>query len=228
MLHAPCVHVDGVEWTRWREIPLLAGARFVEAEAAHVADAGRDPSRVGKPYPIQFLSLSYDRVKLAAYAVDPERGPLVYLEEAERLASAVKQLALTSEWQSAEDPRLCRRDAIDLEVEAGADLEARIEVAAAEALGRRRLSGAPPRRLGAPADASPGQTDLRFHFWAAEVAQARGEGWCTLAEALTACRAGEGDAATEALLLRLARALDWIPTLGTWVPTARARLAEPR
>jgi len=77
--------------------------------------------------------------------------------------------------------------------------------------------------LGKPVFASAGQSDLRYHFYAAHVEKPRGNGsFMPLAEALRRCRAeGDGDAHTEALLLRLASKLGWIPSLGMTVPEAR-------
>ena len=76
--------------------------------------------------------------------------------------------------------------------------------------------------LGAPTTASAGQSDLKIHFYAvAEPQGAANANYIPLSEALQRCREGQGDAQSEASLLRLARQLEWIPGLQMSVDQAR-------
>src|SRR5207248_7192298 len=87
------------------------------------------------------------------------------------------------------------------------------------------VPGAKVEALSAPSYASPGQADLQYHFLAAQVPKSSGGEFVTLAEALERCRSrGAGDANTEALLLRLADHLGWIPQLGMSVEQAKSAL----
>lgn len=68
--------------------------------------------------------------------------------------------------------------------------------------------------LATPNGASSGQSDLFYHYVACRLTQPpQGqENYVTLAEAITLCRQGHGDAQT-ITLIRLADHLEWIPEL---------------
>jgi hypothetical protein len=204
--------VDGVHLEVERAIDLGGGARFVVARAEHRAGA----RAVGTAFPIQFLDLPYDRLKLVVWAEDPRRGPVVLLEPRARDALLVRALALGAEVEGAPAIPAEAPDVIDLPVavRGAAPLARRLEAAAAAALAARGLEAA-PAWLGAASDASPGQSSLRHHFLAARVPAAVVDArFLPLALALVALRTGGGEAATEAALTRLADRLRWIPALG--------------
>ena len=191
---------------------------LVDARVAHAIRTEDGLVTVGSPFRIQFLHVPYDRVKLAVYANDPERGPVVLLEPIERLPLAIKGLALDGECPGEADTRLARLDVLEAKMHIGSEhrahvIESLAEHAAEAIVGARSISSA-PRRLGSSFDASPGQSDLRYHLFAVEVPlKTVDRRFVPLSDALAAVRAGEGDAGTEAILLRLADDLDWIPGL---------------
>ncbi len=218
--------IDGVDLGDPKELALGGGSTMLGAHINHLA--GGVP--VGGALPLEALHSDFDRLKLAQYFVDPKLGPMVKLELAERPLLAAKA-AMTGSAEHA-----VRFDVTDLKVPLPAvtveggkakGADGLVATAAAEALkaAGAALPGAKLQVLSAPSYASPGQTDLRYHFLAAEVPAGGAAGFVTLAEALRRCRAGTaGDANTEALLLRLADHLGWAPQLQMSVRDARAVL----
>jgi hypothetical protein len=198
----PSLSLGGMAMTVHKEISLREGLRMMEARASHLAIEG---TRVGRPFTMQFLSIPYDRAKVVVWARGEDGAPLVRLDPRMR-------------WQL-----LVKRDLVPLEVrshaivpEARDVLDAKVhpktpEVTLERLLRARGLDPSRLVRLGGPSDASPGQTDLRHHLFALEVESA--VGMMPLSEALRAMREGEGDAASEAALLRLADHIGWIPEL---------------
>jgi len=188
--------IDGVDLGTPKKLDLGDGAELLSARVTHLA--GSVP--VGAPMPLEALHAEYDRVKQVQYFVDPRLGPMVKLELVERPILAAKA-AMTGGSEAA-----VRHDVTDHKVPVDFVPGAELEV------------------LSAPSYASPGQSDLRYHFLATAV-PAAGTGFVPLAEALQRCRAGTaGDANTEALLLRLADKLRWIPQLGMTLDQARAAI----
>lgn len=208
---------------------LEESALLVDARVAHAIRTEAGLSIVGTPFRIQFLHVPYDRVKLLVYARDPERGPLVMLEAIERLPMAVKGLALQDECVNKPDPRLARLDVLEARMHIGAEHRSEVISSlaehAAEAILMARSIKGEARRLGASFDASPGQSDLRYHLFGVEVPLRAVDGrFVGLSDALAAVRRGEGDVGTEAILLRLADDLGWVPTLKMSRADAEAKL----
>lgn len=216
-----------------KSLELSGDATMIDSTSSHLADDGTGKMvPVGKPARIQTLHTEHDRLKLAQFYVDPKLGPMVRLELAERPIIAAKN-ALTGGTESA-----LRQDVTDLRVPLpkvtvkdgkvvgaeGLDEDAR---AHALKIAQAAAPGAKVAVLSAPSYASPGQSDLRYHFVAAEVdAKSAGAGFVPLGEALRRMRSeSAGDANTEALLQRLADHLQWIPQLGMSVSQATGALA---
>ncbi|MBK7861027.1 MAG: hypothetical protein IPJ65_20955 [Archangiaceae bacterium] len=208
--------------------PLGPGAEMLDSHVRHLApDAAGKAVPVGRAMPMQSLHTDFDRLKLACYVVDHKRGPLVRLSTVERPLRIAKA-ALTGEPSS-----LTTQDVADVKVplprvklahgkvQGAQDLQARaaaLAVRQAQAL----LPGAKVETLSAASYASPGQADLQYHFLAARLARTSDADFVPLSEALRRCRAGAaGDANTEALLLRLADHLGWVPQLEMSVADAR-------
>ncbi len=195
--------VNDVTWTAHREIRLSQSHTMIDALTRHAVSQNGKVTPLGEEFTSQYLKLNYDRVKMASYYRDPVKGPMVKLLEQPRPALAFAPGKL----------RIIRRDVADLAflrerpVEPGELKEA--------------------KQLGRQSGASSGQSDLYYQYWAKEVPAPErplGEGFVPLAEAISLCRSGHGDAQSEALLLRLADELHWIPTLGMSVEDARAVL----
>lgn len=200
---------------------------LVNARVAHAVRKDGGLVTVGKPFRIQFLHLPYDRVKLAVWANDPARGPLVLMEDVERLVFAVKGMQLKDEWSGSERAEIGRKDLLEARMHVGVEhrrdvIEGLAEHAAEAIMMARGLAGE-PARLGPSVDASPGQSDLRYHFFHVEVPVSGVDGqFVPLADALRLCRAeGHGDAATEAALLRIGTQAGWIPQLGMTIEAAK-------
>jgi hypothetical protein len=167
--------------------------RMMDAKTQHAIRSVSLVEAQGKPFPNQYLQLDYDRVKLVTFVEDPERGPLVRLSSQARPCLAF----------APESPTVVRMDVEDLRIPRD----------------RSGLPGAEP--LGSPCGASAGQSDLYYHFGARRSQDSDGS-YLPLARAITLCREGHGDAQTEALLVRLADELGWIPNLGMSVKEAKA------
>lgn len=211
---------------------LEEGALLVNARVAHAIRKDGALATLGDPFRIQFLHVPYDRVKLAVWAKDEARGPLVLMEPVERMPMAVKGMQMREEFDGKEHDELNRNDVLEARMHVGVEhrrdvIEGLSEHAAEAIMMARGLSGE-PKRLGASVDASPGQSDLRYHFFHVEVPLAVADKrFVPIAEFLEQCRAkGHGDAATEALLLRLAAHTEWLPNLGMSVKAAKEALAE--
>lgn len=228
--------IDGVDLGAPKLVELAGDAQMIDGKVSHLADDGTGKKvHVGRPTPVQTLHTDHDRMKLAQFYVDPKLGPMVRLELVERPIIAAKN-AMTGGAESA-----LRLDVADLRVPlpkvtvkdgqvVGADdVDADARTHALE-IALAASPGAKVSVLSAPSYASPGQADLRYHFLAAQVdAKTAGPGFVPLADALTLMRSGDaGDANTEALLLRLADALGWIPQLGMTVEQARGSLSPRR
>ena len=227
--------IDAVAFTAEQRLELPGGAAMIDAKTVHVAHDGGVVHQVGKPFQNQILHLPYDRAKLAVYYLDPVQGPMVRMDQVERPVLAVKGLALDGERSyKLENTELVRRDVPELQIQlegaqAGAALAA-VLTGVKAGLTAAGITGAPVP-LGAPVDASPGQTDLRYHFYGVTVAvpaeAAERARFVPLSDAIALCRQGEGDAATEALLLRLADAAGWVPSLRMSLATAEKLLKHP-
>ncbi len=188
-----------------QEVALGDGARLLDGKSRHAVAA----TPVGNPIPNQLLSLPYDRAKVVHFVNDPQRGPLVRFTEQERPVLAVRQLELQKECPAAKEaPAWIRGDVDEVQLDRKRPV--------AEQLGPQAMA------LGAPTTASAGQSDLKIHFYAvAEPQGAANANYIPLSEALQRCREGQGDAQSEASLLRLARQLEWIPGLQMSVDQAR-------
>lgn len=140
----------------------------------------------------EYLKLPYDRLKLVEYYQDPERGPMVRFSAQVRAPLEFAPGA----------PKAFRKDVSDTDTERSLKLASTIENVV---------------ELGKRSSASAALSDLYYRFAALAVEKPHkptGEGYLPLAEALRECRSGQGDAQTEALLLRLADHLRWNPNLG--------------
>ncbi|MGE0495255.1 MAG: hypothetical protein AB7S38_38975 [Vulcanimicrobiota bacterium] len=203
--------VNTVEFVQRAELR-LEGQTVVDATTRHaVVEEGR-LTPVGPAFVNQFQKLDYDRAKAVVYWVDPERGPLVRMHPVERPVLAVKGLLSPS--PARENTELVRLDVADIAVPRQASMQTELE----------RQLGLSCRALGSPVSASSGQSDLYYHFFAAEVPAGESGDFLPLAEAIRLCRQGQADAHTEALLQRLAADLDWLPTLGMGLAQARELL----
>ncbi len=177
------------------ELVVSSRSKMIDAQTVHAVKEGEEVSRLEPSFANQYLALDYDRAKIVHYFSDPERGPMVQMKRQLR-----PPLAL------AEGLSVYRRDVEDVR--------------------RPRSTKTSPkeaRELGKPCSASAGQSDLYYQFWAKQV-PASEDDFVTLAEALRLCRKGHGDSQTEALLLRLAQDLQWLPHLGLSLGEARERL----
>lgn len=213
------VKVNGASFVSKKEIPVSEKATFLDASTTHVARADDGTEKVvGKPFPNQLLHLTYDRAKIAVFYRDPVQGPMVRFDAVERPALAAKALAMDAErTYKDENTDLVARDVLDVEVPLEKDGAASAAQKIAKPFGAKAV------QLGAPCDASPGQSDLRLHFYGVEIAPPEDRSaFLSLADALRMIRAnGEADAATEALLHRLAAHEGWIPSLRMSVATAK-------
>lgn len=201
--------VNARMFTECSTVPVGEGAAMLDGKTVH-AVAG---TPVGWAFLNQLLTLKYDRAKVLQYHNSESQGPLVRMVSSERPSLAVRALALEGECQ---EPGLAsswlRQDVLDLKVSRDRPV--------AEQLAEYR-----PIQLGAPTTASAGQCDLKYSFWASEADSTSDlSDYVPLGQALKLCRSGEGDAQTEAALLRLAEHLRWIPTLGMSVEKARRLL----
>lgn len=204
--------VNSVEFVERSDLPVGNGATMVDGLTRHA----RDGVGEGEAFPNQVLSLPYDRAKVAVYLMDPVQGPMVCMASSERPVLSVKGLALGGECDlSEENTDLVRRDVVDMKLPRDQDPGSFLA---------GRLAGRLVQ-LAEPSLASSGQSDMAYHSYALEVPPpADRSDFVTLAEALRLCRTGQGDAQTEAVCLRLADKLGWIPQLGMSADEARKRL----
>jgi len=189
--------LDGGSWTEVREV-LLPEGLMLDGKCVHTA-AGRPQ---GTPFVNQLVRLPYDRAKIANYALSPAGEPWVRFAPSPRPVMAIKALALKSELTTGfqDNPNLVRRDLEDVKIRRDLPLG-------------RQLSGS-LEILGEPTGASSGQCDLYYYFVARVHPWSQVDSsWVSLSQALELCRKGEGDAQSEATLVRLSRHLEWIPTL---------------
>lgn len=186
------------------------GLIFRNAWASHL---GADGQVVGQRYRIQFLHVPQDLAKIVRYAKDPVHGARISLHRRPRLPLAIKALALQAELQGG------GVQPVPFDVEERPVPVAERPVVEAELAEWVKGAGGALERLGAPADASPGQSDLRYHFYAQEIGPA--PELLPLAEAIRLFREGEGDAAAECALYRLADRLGYVPELGAFAAALR-------
>ncbi len=226
VVEAGAAEIDGVRAVSSSIVEVGAGAQVVDGTFEHLAGHGPAARPVGKPYPSQALAVPFDAAKTVVFYLDAARGPMVRFTDAERGNMGVKvaEDGAADAAYRAKDVSEFRVPVGDAQGEAALSAQARRAVTAGlDAVG---WSGAAVKTLGASTDASAGQTDMRFHFFSAEVAPPPGgEGFVPLTDALTQIRAaGQGDAGAENALLRLARDLGYVPTLGMFVDDVTALL----
>lgn len=204
--------INDVVCTSRSEIALDPDISMVAAQTRHAVRTDR-LTPILKEFPNQYLHTNYDRAKVAVYFVDPVRGPVVQLTPQLFPAQAFAP-------SSAANPPIRRLDISDVKVSRGQNPVVEL---------REHFAGR-LRTLSAKTGASGGQSDLYYHFLACETEPA--EGFMPLSQAIRECRTGQGDAQTEATLLRLADSLQWIPSLNLSLEEARTQLtldgAAPR
>lgn len=208
--------VNDVEFVSQTHHAISDDAVMLDAKTVHVANVGGEAKQVGDAFPNQIYHLGYDRAKVVTFYNDSMQGPMVRLEATERPVMAAKALALDGErTYKDENTNLIAQDVMNLKFDIGDAKGGAITKIADEAV--NFACGGAAKRLGAACDASPGQSDLRLHFFSNEVStpttKTDKEGFIPLSDAIALCRGGEGDAGTEALLLRLATDQGWIPSL---------------
>lgn len=242
---AQASQVNGVSFVETNAVQIPGFGVMYDAKTDH-AVIGEDgqASLIGKVHPNQVLHVDHDLAKVAVYYLDPLRGPMVKLEPIERPVMAAKGTALADQIAyKNENYALVRDDLVEVKVplplpitlspselqqaSAQLDIPKIAQDGVSQALSARGVK-AELSTLGSPVFASPGQSDLQFHFFAARLSSppSAGEHFLPLGEALRAVRTeGVGDAGTEAALLRLADALGWVPSLGMTLKRAR-KLAD--
>lgn len=208
VVNPDAARVNSVKFHSCEEIPVEPGVKFLNAVTSHAID-GEKP--VGKPFPNYILKVDYDRAKVAVHTDDAH--PLVKLVDVERPVMAAKGLLPPSERSYRnENTDLVRPDLVEMKVTPGG---ARAEV--------EKALGVPVTPLCSHQGASEGQTDLRYHYFAAE--GKADASFVPLREALRACRQGNaGDAPMEGALDFLAWKKDYIPCLDMTVEEARRLL----
>lgn len=199
---SPKSRVNDIVVVESETIALDSDSRMVDARTRHAVRDGDTVEPVGSAFANQYLQLDYDRAKILTYAVHPKLGPLVLMKKQARPALAF----------APGKPDVIREDVEDIKI--------------------RRDQAIPEGtfRLGSACGASSGQSDLYYHLLAREVEPPAGPealGYVTLANAMTLCREGQGDSQTEALLIRLADRLEWIPNLGMSMARARKLCSAP-
>lgn len=188
-----------------REVhPLSETSRMVDSECRHAVDKNGEITVLEGRFLSQYLQLDYDRAKLADYYLDPERGPMISLQTEARPVLAF----------SPGSPEVLRLDVQDLRLFRNREPREQLPPGA--------------RALGRPTGASPGQSDLYYHFYVRQTDPPQTSGFVTLSQAIRLCRSGHGDAHTEALCARLALELNWIPNLNMSVEAAKQFLRSSR
>ena len=183
-----------------KEVSMSDQSRLVDVQAKHAVNKNGVITELDGQFPSQYLQLDYDRAKVAQYYIDPEKGPMVKMKEEARPALAF----------APDSPKVVRRDVQDLPISRDKPAEDQLPDGV--------------RALGKPTGASPGQSDLYYHFYAQETSppeKPEQSGYVKLSEAIKLCRTGDGDAHTEALCERLADDLNWIPNLEMSVQQAK-------
>jgi hypothetical protein len=223
--------IDGLSIVSKDHVKVSDHHSLVTMEVSNVSHDRADRSTpVGHAYSNELFHTDYDLAKVAIYYMDPKLGPMVRMEPVERPVMAIKGTNLVAECRyKDENVDLVREEAPEVRVAVDEAVGSSSETAAAsvrEELRRRGLA-VEPRKLCEHTDASGGQTDLRYHFYAAQVPPPSAtDGFVPLSDAIQMCRQGQGDVATESLLISLARSpgVDWIPELGMTVADARKAL----
>jgi hypothetical protein len=221
--------VDAVTFVEYKSVPLPEGDGVMfDAKTDHAISNNGARQAIGKVHPNQILHLDYDLAKVGTYYDDPMRGPMVKLELVERPIPAAKGLALADEVKYPENHNLTRLDVPEVKVplpfEPGMSPEEIIAKAktldiphlAEEAIRAKVGPDADLMRLDAQTFASPGGTDLQYHFYAVKLKAPPTDttGFVPVSEAVRIMRGGEGDVETENFLQRLASANAWVPSLG--------------
>ncbi|MBN9419077.1 hypothetical protein ABS71_08970 [bacterium SCN 62-11] len=203
--NGPAAAIDGAAWTECQKVPLSSHSQMLDGKTQHTAHGVPQ----GPAFTNQLMQSDYDRAKVVAYTVDPERGPLVRLSQNPRPIAVLKQ-TLSSEHQAdrQENHELLQLDVDDIQFPRGGSPQ--------------DLYDTPLQKLGEPCGASSGQSDIYYHFYARQTKRA--PEMIPIAQAIQQCRTGQGDAQTEALLLRLCRHLHWLPTLDLTVEQAQQML----
>lgn len=229
---ANAAKVSTVQFVSVNAVPIEgAGATMLDAKTDHAVATPDGLQLIGKVHPNQIFHTDHDVAKVVTWFADPLHGPMVKLQATERpvLAAKGELMAKAEGAYPHENRALVRRDVGEVRVELplGGDLSPAEIMAKAKTIDTSALAdaavGKGAVRLGAPTFASPGQSDFMHHFYARPLGAAPEDraGFVTLSEALRIVRGGEGEAATEALLLRLADAVGWVPSLG--MSTERAQ-----
>lgn len=233
--------VNGVQFLETKAVDVPGLGVMFDAKTDHaVFEKGGQTTLIGKVHPNQILHMDHDLAKVAVYYEDPMRGPMVRMSEIDRPVMAAKGTALADEVAyKNENYDLVRRDLTEIRIELPLSSELSPEAIQTKAnqLDIQALAFAQAEKslaesglkiqvqgLGSPVFASPGQADLQFHFFAAKLdaPPADASEFVPLSQALRLVRVGgQGDAGTEAALLRLADALGWIPSLDMSVGRAR-------
>lgn len=201
----PAAAIDGAAWTECEKVKLDEHSQMLDGKTQHTAHSVAQ----GAPFTNQLMQSDYDRAKIVTYTVDPEKGPLVRLSQNPRPIAVLKQ-SLQGEHQAdrKENHELLQFDVDDVKFARGGSPQ--------------DLYDTPLQQLGQACGASSGQSDIYYHFYARQTKRA--PEMMPIAEAIQQCRTGQGDAQTEALLLRLCRQLHWIPTLDLSVEQAQQML----
>lgn len=203
--HGPAAAIDGAAWTECVKVKLDAHSQMLDGKTQHTAHGVPQ----GPAFTNQLMQSDYDRAKVVAYTVDPEKGPLVRLSQNPRPIAVLKH-TLSGEQQAdrQENHELLQLDVDDIQFARGGSPQ--------------DLYDTPLQKLGEACGASSGQSDIYYHFYARQTRKA--PEMIPIAQAIQQCRTGQGDAQTEALLLRLCRQLHWLPTLDLSVEQAQQLL----
>lgn len=167
--------------------------KIVAAKIQHAKNCDEQKTAIGQVFSSEYLSCTYDRAKVAVYYLDPDLGPLVSFK-----AKVQPCLAFAPS-----SPNIRRLDIEDLKLERDLNPLEQIDSALAGEI----------MMLDAKTSASGGQCDL-YYYYAACWRVKKDDSFIPIAEAISACRQGQGDTHTEAVLQRLAQRLEWIPELG--------------
>jgi len=201
----PAAAIDGAAWVECQEVSLDAHSKMLDGKTRHTAHGVPQ----GEPFTNQVMQSDYDRAKVVAYAVDPQKGPLVRLSRNPRPIAVLKaQLAGEQTTDRQQNHQLMQLDVDDVKFARGGSPQ--------------ELYDTPLEKLGEPCGASSGQSDIYYHFYARHTHKA--PEMIPIAQAIQQCRTGQGDAQTEALLWRLCRQSHWLPTLDLSVDQAQQLL----